>query len=150
MGVFLENSFLIYTWSDINGWELTSTITEKFHMVGRDSTDRIWAVSSAGEGYTAEYHVLTPTIPTRITIEPASSSYDYQGSNINSTVNISAYNINNERIAVDVALSIDGSTMTFGDGGTTATVTTSTTGETSQAIIITGAGLSDIIANVQV
>jgi len=150
MGVFLENSFLIYTWNDTNGWELTSTIIEKFHMVGRDSTDRIWAVASSGDGYTASYHVLTPTIPTKITIDPASSSYDYQGSNINSTVNISAYNINNERIAVDVALSIDGSTMTFGDGGTTATITTSTTGETSQAIIITGAGLSDIIANVQV
>ena len=40
--------------------------------------------------------------------------------------------------------------MTFSGGATTTTVTTSTSAETSVNIVITGAGLSDIVANVSI
>jgi hypothetical protein len=100
-------------------------------------------------GY-ADIHVITPTIPVRITITPAQASYNHTGSDINSTVDVSAYNIAGERIATDVELSIDGSTMTFSGGATTTTATTSTSAETSVNIIVTGAGLSDIVANVSI
>ena len=39
--------------------------------------------------------------------------------------------------------------MTFSGGGATATVTTSTSADVNQAIVITGSGTSDILTNVQ-
>ena len=40
--------------------------------------------------------------------------------------------------------------MNFGGGSTSTTVTTSTTADVSQAVVITGAGLSDIVASVSI
>jgi hypothetical protein len=150
LGVFGENAFYIYNWNNTNGWVIGSTVAAKPFAVGRDSTDRIWMMAGSTNGGYMDTHILTPTIPTRIVITPAASTYNHTGSNISSTFDISAYNYSNERIAVTVSLSIDGSTMTFTDGSATASVTTSTSTETSVGIVITGAGLSDIVANVQI
>jgi len=150
LGVFGVDAFYIYNWDNVNGWTLTTTLAEKAFAVGRDSTDRIWMVAGGGNGNYADIHVITPTIPVRITITPAQSSYNHTGTDINSTIDVSAYNIAGERIATDVELSIDGNTMTFSGAATTTTVTTSTSAETSVAIVITGAGLSDIVANVSI
>lgn len=150
LGVFGVDAFYIYNWDNVNGWTLTTTIAEKAFAVGRDSTDRIWMVAGGKNLGYADIHVITPTIPVRITITPAQASYNHTGSDINSTVDVSAYNIAGERIATDVELSIDGSTMTFSGGATTTTATTSTSAETSVNIIVTGAGLSDIVANVSI
>lgn len=149
-GVICESAIYIYNWNNTDGWVLTTTYAGKFTSLGRDSTDRIWATEVSGHTSYASIHLITPTVPVRITITPAASSYNYTGTDINSTVGISAYNLSNERIAVSVALSIEGSTMNFGSGATTATVTTSTSADVSQAIVITGSGLSDIVASVQV
>jgi hypothetical protein len=148
LGVITERALVIYNFTTAEGWTVTSTIPYQFWAVGRDSTDRIWGISYNATGY-ADIHVITASVPLRITITPASATYNYAGSNINSTVNVSAYNLNNERIATSVALSISGNTMTFSGGATTTTVTTSSSGETSVPIVITGAGQSDIVANVQ-
>ena len=150
LGVFGVDAFYIYNWDNTNGWTLTTTLAEKAFAVGRDSTDRIWMVAGGNDSGYADIHVITPTVPVRITITPAQSSYNHTGSDINSTVDVSAYNIAGERIATNVELSIDGSTMTFSGGATTATVTTSTSAETSVNIVVTGAGLSDIVANVSI
>ena len=148
--MFGVDAFYIYNWDNTNGWTLTTTLAEKAFAVGRDSTDRIWMVAGGNDSGYADIHVITPTVPVRITITPAQSSYNHTGSDINSTVDVSAYNIAGERIATNVELSIDGSTMTFSGGATTATVTTSTSAETSVNIVVTGAGLSDIVANVSI
>lgn len=145
-----SDALYIYTWTNANGWTLTSTIAEKFTAVGRDSTDRIWGTAARVDGQYAEIHMLTTTIPTRITISTDQPTYNYTGTNINGTASISAYNLSGERIAVSVALSISGSTMTFSGGATTATVTTSASGEVTTPIVITGAGQSDIIATVSI
>lgn len=147
MGVICFDVFYIYNWNNTNGWVKTGTIPGKFYGVGRDSTDRIWAIQG-DQGQYMNTHIITPTTPISITVTPASATYNYTGTTINSTIDVSAYDIQGNRIATNVALTIDGSTMTFGDDTTSATVTTSTSAETSQAIKITGAGLSDIVANV--
>jgi len=118
--------------------------------MGRDSTDRIWANAVGTEYSYGDLHILTPSLPIRVTINPASSSYNYTGTNINSTVDISAYNIEGSRIATTVDLSIEGSTMTFSGGATTTSITTSTSAETTVNIVITGAGVSDIVADVNI
>jgi hypothetical protein len=145
-----SDALYIYTWTNATGWSLTSTIAEKFTAVGRDSTDRIWGTAARVDGQYAEIHMLTTTIPTRITISTDQSTYNYTGTNINGTASISAYNLSGERIAVSVALSISGSTMTFTGGASTTTVTTSASAEVTTPIVITGAGQSEIVATVSI
>jgi hypothetical protein len=149
LGVFNDQSFHIYDFDTSNGWEKTSTLPYQFWSVGRDSTDKIYATAYNSSGY-VDLHLITPTVPVSITLTPASSTYDYQGTTINTTVGVSAFNSNGDRIATTVSLTIDGSTMNFGSGATTATVTTSTSSDVSQALEITGAGFSDIIARVSI
>lgn len=148
LGVITERALVIYNFTTANGWAATSTIPYQFWAVGRDGTDRIWGITQNATGY-VDVHVITASIPVRITITPAQSTYNHTGSNINSTVNVSAYNLNNERIATTVNLSISGATMTFAAGAANTSVSTSSSGETSVPIVITGAGQSDIVANVQ-
>ena len=124
------------------------SIPGTFVGVGRDSTDRIWAVTGPGNDRWVETHIINPTTPIKVTITPASATYNHTGTTITSTVDVSAYDINGARIATSVALTIEGTTMTFGDDTKSATVSTSANAETSQAIKITGAGLSDIVANI--
>lgn len=149
LGVFCENSFHIYDFDATNGWEKTSTLPFQFWAVGRDSTDKIYALAYNSNDY-ADIHLITPTVPVSIALTPASTTYDYQGTTISTTVGVSAYNSDGARIATTVNLTIDGSTMNFGSGATTATVTTSTSADVSQALEITGAGFSDIIARVSI
>ena len=147
LGIICFDTVYTYAWNNTNGWVRTGTIPGAFTTLGRDSTDRIWGTEH-NNGQYANIHVITPNTPISITVTPASATYNYTGTTISSTVDVSAFDINGNRIATDVTLTIDGSTMTFGDDTTSTTVTTSTSAETSQAIKITGAGLSDIVANV--
>lgn len=147
MGVLCKDVFYIYKWDNTNGWVKTGSIPGTFVAVGRDSTDRIWAYAASNEQW-GEIHIINPTTPIKVTITPASATYNHTGTTITSTVDVSAYDINGARVATSVALTIEGTTMTFGDDTKSATVTTSANAETSQAIKITGAGLSDIVANI--
>ena len=148
MGVLTKDVLYIYKWDNTNGWQQTGSIPGTFVGVGRDSTDRIWAIATTGDDKWCETHIINPTTPIKVTITPASATYNHTGTTITSTVDVSAYDINGARIATSVALTIEGTTMTFGDDTKSATVTTSANAETSQAIKITGAGLSDIVANI--
>jgi len=93
-------------------------------------------------------------VPTKVTVTPASSSYNYTGSTINTSVGVSAYNISSERIATTVKLTIDGTSMQFdsdGNGNTgtdSATITTLTNADITKNVNIVSAGVSDIIANI--
>ena len=150
LGVMGADAFYFYNWDNTNGWELSTTLTNKIYSIGRDSTGRIMATAQNKDAEYLETHVITPSIPVRITITPASNSYNHTGTDINSTVAVSAYNISGDRIATTVALSIEGSTMTFAGGATTTTVSTSTTADVNVDIIITASGVSDIVANVSI
>jgi len=87
-------------------------------------------------------------VPISVVITPASSSYNYTGTTINTSVGVSAYNISGDRIATDVKLVIDGTSMEFSGGSDSATVTTLTNADVSQNVNILSAGISDIIANI--
>jgi len=128
-----------------SGWQKATTITNELHCVGRDSSDRIFALEANGE-YNYKLHSITPTLPISVSITPAASSYNFAGSVISSTVAVSAFGADGARIAATVGLTISGSTMDFSAGVSTVNVTTSTSGDTNQAIRITGAGFSDILA----
>jgi hypothetical protein len=152
MGMFFQNNFKVYAWNNSTGWQETTSINKQVTSCGRDSDGRIWYVQSSEiQANTApELHILTPSLPVSITITPELSSYDYAGTPINSYINVSAYSASGARIAADVKLVINGGSMTFSDSTTVKTITTSTSAETQQNIIITGAGFSNITASVEI
>ena len=150
MGLLLNGSAKIYNWNNTNGWVLTSTIGQHVHGMGRDSLDRIFYCTPSTT-YTNQHidvHMLSPTLPVTITVNPENATYNYGGSVINSYVNVSALNASGARIATSVKLAIEGSSMTFSDDTTVKTVTTSNSGETQVNIKVTGAGFVNINASV--
>ena len=70
----------------------------------------------------------------------AATNYDYEGTVIPTTLLVSAYNYNNQRIAAGITLAINGTTMTF----------TAVEGDVSVPLNITGAGVSDIVATINI
>ena len=149
LGVFHHGKFCVYSFNATNGWEKTATIPHSLVTVGRDASDRIYGVADEGGTY-ATLHLITATVPVTVTITPASTTYDYSGSNINSTVAVSAYGIGGTRIATTVNLTISGDTMEFSGSAKTTSVTTSTTQDTNVNIVVTGAGISEILANIDI
>lgn len=146
IGVLFHASIGIYNWNNTTGWVEVGSIPGTFTSIGRDSLDRIWATETTGNGRYVDIRVLTPSIPLRITVTPASTSYDYTGTNISSSVSVSAYDINGNRMAINVKLTIDGASMTFDDNSSVKTILTSASIETIVPIIIKSAGISDISA----
>jgi len=147
MGILSVNNFYVYNFTPVSGWTLTQTIPYTFAGVGVDSLGRIWAVAPGRGGY-LDTHLITLNMPTNISVTTSQATYNFTGTNINSTITVNAYNYLGTRIAVNVKLVIDGGSMTFSTGGITTTVATSATADTSVPIIVTGAGVSNIIASV--
>ena len=151
MAVLTGGNTYIYSFNNATGWSLASTITDKIVEIGRDSLDRIWYVTAGkyGSSYPS-LHLLTPSLPVTVTLTSAASDYTYSGSNINSTLTVNAINASGARIETNVKLVIEGSSMTFNDGTTIKTVTTSSSGDTSVPIIITGAGYTNVTASIEI
>lgn len=150
LGVFHYNMFDIYSFAPATGWVLTQTINERFWSVGRDRTDRIWAVSSSTNSNFGDLHLITPQLPVTINIVPELETYNYQGSTINSYFTVEAINAAGSRVAANVTLVIDGSTLTFDDNSKSKIITTSTTGTVQANIKVTGSGFSQIVTSVTI
>jgi len=77
------------------------------------------------------------------------SSYNYQGSDISTYANVSAYNVDNDRIVANVKLVLEGS-IYFTDGSQNKTITTSSSGETQVNMTIKGSSYTRVLASVVV
>ena len=150
LGVFHYNTFDIYSFAPATGWVLTQTVNERFWSVGRDRTDRIWAVSSSTNSNFGDLHLITPQLPVTINIVPELETYNYQGSTINSYFTVEAINAAGSRVAANVTLVIDGSTLTFDDDSKSKIITTSTSGTVQANIKVTGSGFSQIVTSVTI
>lgn len=154
VGMILQDRIAIYQWNDTDGWVTTTEIPGVFTSLGRDATDRIWATEApADQGY-VNIHSLSISIPVRIVLRTLQTNYDYDNTPINSQVFVSAYNFLNQRINnLAVSLSITGTSMKFVVGGVElqqTTVTTSNSGDTAQDIRVVSAGISEIIATINI
>jgi hypothetical protein len=154
LGVFTHINFYVYTFdpTGVNGWQLTSTLPYQYNAVGRDSLNRIWAVD-VGPNQMGRVHLITTSVPATVSVTTAASSYNYSGTTINSTATVNAYDVNGNRLAVSVTLTVSGSSLVFVSNSvqyTTLTVTTSTSADTTVNIAIIAAGNSNIITSVNV
>jgi hypothetical protein len=149
----ISPSFLkVYTWN--NGWVETASESGNFTGVTQDASGRIIGISTLADIADAtastvdanfkflnhKVHLISDSLPNNVTIEFASSSLTYTGSNISTSVNVNAYNSSNARVAKSVTLKIDGANATFSNNTTSIAATTSTSADTSVAVTVTGPG----------
>jgi hypothetical protein len=147
MGVFSASSFYTYNFTPGAGWTLSGTVPFTFAACGTDSLGRIWALAPGPHGY-GEIHMITLNVPVTITVTSPQTTYNFTGTNINSSLTVNAYDTAGARIAVAVKLVIDGGSMTFAGSTLTTTINTSALADTTVPVTITGSGISNIIASV--
>ena len=140
------------------GWYVSDTEAISARSLGIDSAGRIYVGTrfsyydtansqNDGRGYYSMFQYIPPD-PTYVDVASASLEYLYQGSNLNTTLSVSAFNSAGARVAVKVNLTITNSCMTFEDGYNTKTITTSSSGSTSVNVIITGPGKPIVLSSV--
>jgi hypothetical protein len=125
-------------------FELVESIPQ-VREVGRDSQGRRWIYDVA-----TSISLVSIALPSQITITPALTSYTYDGSDINTTVAVGSYNVGGALIASNVTLTISGDGMTFADTTKTFVMTTSSSAETDVPVVITGGGLTRILAAITI
>ena len=103
----------------IYNWNQT---IEKFENVGALEGEAVGAAAdSEGRIYTLDYvypytltmDVHTLKIPSRLVVTPAQEVYEFSGAEINSTVNLEAYNYMGELVATKVNLELIGEGVVF-------------------------------------
>ena len=157
IAVIKPGELAIYTWN--NGWSVTASESGNFTGVTQDASGRIIGLSALSDNTSApvtsnnvslvehKVHLVSDSLPSNVTIDFASSSLTYSGSNISTSVNVNAYDSNNARIAKSVQLKIDGANAQFtSNSSTSITVTTSTTADTNVPVTISGPGPVSISA----
>jgi hypothetical protein len=138
-----------FSFNSSTGWAPTGTYPYEFRSIGLDQTNRIWGYSRE-KGNTV-LHMITPTIPVTINVVMASSSFTFTGSNISTSCTVDAYGSDGLRISTAVNLAIDGNTMIFTTNSTkNITITTSASASTVVNLTITGGGVNNIIASVDI
>lgn len=152
-GVFAWNNFYTYSWNQETGWTLTNTLPFRFEAVGRDGLGRIWAIDGGPLQY-GRLHLITPAIPATISVILANVSYNYNGIDIDTTATVNAYNVSGDRIATDVTLTVEGTSLKLINSSdeevSQLVVATSNSADTVVDVRIVGAGTSNIVASINV
>ena len=112
--------------------------------VVRDANDRIWIFTT-----TDELHMISATSPTRVDVVMDQSSYNYQGSEISTHADVSAYDIDNNRIVANVNMVLEGS-IYYTDDSQNKTFATATSSGVQVDMKITGSSYSRVLASVVV
>jgi hypothetical protein len=151
LGVITGTNFYIYNFSPANGWVLTSTLPYRFDAVGRDSLGRVWAVDS-GPLQHGRVHLLAPSLPTTTTVTMAQTSYNYTGTTIPTTANVSTYDLSGSRIVSDLTLTVQGNSMKLVNSSNvevnSLTLTTSASADVVANLRIISGGTSQLVASV--
>ncbi len=149
MAVPVVNALRFFTFNANDGWVLTGTYPTEFRMIGLDQSNRLWGASREKGYHTV--HVITPSLPITISIVMANSNYTYTGTDISTTAIVNAYNSEGARVVANVSLSVDGNGMIFTSSNSkNTTITTSNSANTTVSVTISGGGLNNIIASVDI
>lgn len=153
MGIFGTNAFNIYSFDATNGWVVTASLPYRFDAVGRDYAGRIWAVEGGPFTY-GRVHIITPSVPTTVTVQMAQSSYNYSGSTISTTASVNAYDASGNRMIADITLSVEGDSLKFLNTSSqqvsNLVVTTSDSTSTDVDVRIISGGISYIKTSVNI
>lgn len=122
-----------------DGWQIVNNINKSLTSYMRDSLNRMWMIDFQGNLY-----MSTIGLPYRIVVKPEKTSYNYVSGEILSYVDIDAYDIYNNRVAIDGKLIIKSENAIFIDGSKEKDISTSTTGSTRVSFKIIGGGMLSI------
>lgn len=135
----------VWTWNDsTEEYTYTSQINLQVHGACLDTLNRLWILDNNND-----VHLNSNFSPVTITVNPELASYNYAGSDINTYINVSAYDIDNQRLATNVRIVLEGA-VAFTDNSTIKTITTSAADETQVNIKITGTSFTKVLTSVVV
>ena len=150
LAVVMSNQTNLYSFTPATGFALATELPLKVWAIGRDRQDRMWAATAGISSDFADLHLITPSLPVTVNIVPASSTYNYTGTTLNSNFTLATLDTTGARVSTDVTLVIDGSTITFSDDTKSKIVTTSASGDVTVNIKIVDSGFSQIISSVTI
>jgi len=153
LAVVYDNGIAFWSWNSSTNWTFLSTQPLQTQDVGVDDEGRVWATgvgsylpgTPTGYNYQSLYVFEPAGAAARITVEFEQSAYTYTGSSISSNVVVNAYDISGARVAISVTLTRDSTNFDF-SGNPSATVTTSTSGNTLVPISVFSTGLLSLLA----
>ena len=135
----------VWTWNEgLEEYTFTSTINVTTIGAMTDQLNRLWIYDDQDNA-----HLISNTSPLTVTIEPEYSSYNYQGTTISSYVEVSAWDMDSNRMDADVQLILEGSTY-FLDDTQSKEITTSSGSETQVDIKITGTSFTRMFGSIVV
>lgn len=132
------------------GWQPGLTTAVRARSYGVDSLGRLWVTvrnTTIGE---SEIHLIRDDVPSKVTlalstpVSGTNNKYLYSGSTIATTLLVSAYDSQGQRLASTITLTIIGNSMNFSNNLKFITVVTSTVGETNVGVNIIGSGATNI------
>jgi hypothetical protein len=150
LAVVMSNQTNLYSFTPATGFALATELPLRVWAIGRDRQDRMWAATAGISSDYADLHLITPSLPVTVNIVPASTTYNYTGTTLNSNFTLATLDTTGARVSTDVTLVIDGSTITFSDDTKSKIVTTSASGDVTVNIKIVDSGFSQIISSVTI
>jgi hypothetical protein len=149
LAVPITGSINFFTFNNSTGWQISGNYPYEARVIGADGTGRLWMIG-AERGYNS-IHSIQASLPVTISVVTSATSYTFQGSNIITTALVNAYGNTGTRISSTLNLTIDGASMYFAaTNARTQQVVTSASTDTVVTLVITGGGLNNIIADVNV
>ena len=151
--VYVDNSMNV---NPIFEWNSSSEKFESSHglngpivEIGEDSQGRIFSAQwpDNAEEMSREIHLDSLELTRKVVVTPEKSHYDFQGSDITSYVNVTAFDTTGTQVAVSIRLNIVGTGVSF-DGATSKTITTETSTEKQVNIKITSASRIQMTATI--
>lgn len=120
----------------------------EFPVVGCfvDQVGRLWAQ----DDLTGSIHMFGPTTSATLRVSFQDKNLKFEGSQINSTIAVSAFNHMGERVSNNVRLTLDGNSAVFADGSNSTTITTDAGSDLMVPIKIIGNGFVRVAASLAV
>jgi hypothetical protein len=139
----------VYRWNaNIKRFTSSSSITGPISAIGTDTTGRMWTIQIPTVNR-YELHIHTIDSPSKLLITPEHTRYEFTGSEIDTYVDVGAYNYEGDYVAVNVTLNINGTGAVFTSTGTqTQTIDTLADNDTRLNIKISSATILDISATI--
>lgn len=162
MMVFQTGKYSLLNFETLSGWAVSHSEQLDIRAYGQDSTGRIWGITrgtalatqtgatannASNVGYNSIY-ILDPGLGYKITIEMASPSYDYLGTTINTSCQVSIKDDSDAYFENNLKLIIIGDSMKFNSNNQkTIDILTSNSGPVTVNIDIISSGVSYITAS---
>ena len=143
-----RNDHSVYNWNQTKEeFEKVDSIAGDLLNAGSDSEGRVYFLNLPSQ-FQCEVDMHTIKLPSTITIESESPSYEYVGSPINSYINVTAFNYLGTQIVTEVDLQIVGSGVEFEDSTQRKTIQTESNSPKQVNIIIKSGAMVQINASI--